>query len=449
MHRGVYLVLILWVVVVCGQEAGSFKPSRDAFYRTPENISDYSPGEVIKSRSLRYILSIPNLDSQHQILYRTTDSHGNAIAAVTTVLVPDTPRWDRVVSYQYVINSASLNCSPSYELALGSYTITMHNLVQRKWVVVVPDYFGIEAAFGANIMSGNAILDSIRAIKVYQALGVSESAVVGLWGAGTASGVTAFAAERQPTYAPDVRLSGVVMFDLMANMTEYMLRRNSDFGSEVIPPWIMGLSREYPDIKNMTIDDLNPSDEPSFMKVEQNCQYQNNMDFAYEDILSQWKQGAAIFSDEKVSKIMNNLTCGGNKLDSPARIYANVDDPKVLISPMEKSITRYCKNKSTLEFIKMKDLRLAWVFDKLPPDDRKWNATFKFTLDPLNWLEDRFDGKNVKRECITTTAYQRSRTTATATATTSATTSTSTGAATVDRLPKLTSLFVVLFPLVL
>jgi hypothetical protein len=444
MRKSLYLVLILLVAGVFAQEAGSYKPSRDAFYRTPENISDYSPGDVIKSRKLRYVLAIPNLDSQYQILYRTTDTYGNAVAAVTTMLVPHHPQLDRIVSYQYVINSASLNCSPSYELALGSYTVTMHNLVQRKWIVAIPDYFGIKAAFGANAMSGQAVLDSIRAIKAYKVVGVPDSAAACLWGVGTASGVTAFAAELQPAYAPDVHLSGAVMIDLVANMTGYMLERNSDFGSEVIPPWIMGLSREYPEIRGKTIDELNPSDQSSFMKVEGNCQYENNMDFAYEDVLSQWKSGADVFSDEKVSKIMDNLTCGAHGLAPPSRIYVNVDDPKVLIGPIEKSVTRYCKHMSTLEFIKMKDMKLAWVFNKLPSDDKKWNASFKFTLEPLDWIEDRFDGKGVKRECITTTSYQRSR----ATASTPAPTSSSTGTAKMNQPPQVflfTGLFVVFF----
>ncbi|KAA8916361.1 hypothetical protein TRICI_001504 [Trichomonascus ciferrii] len=444
MCRRLYLFLILLIVGAFAQEAGSYKPARDGFYRTPENITDYSPGEIINSRKLRYVLAIPNLDSQYQVLYRTTDSYGNAIAAVTTVLIPDHVRRDRIVSYQYVINSASLNCSPSYELALGSYTVTMHNLVQRKWIVSIPDYFGIEAAFGANVMSGQAILDSIRAIKSYKEFGVPNSASTCLWGTATASGVTAFAAELQPTYAPDVHLAGAIMLDLVANMTEYMLQRNSDFGSEVIPPWIMGLSREYPDIRDKTIDELNPSDESSFMKVKENCQYENNMEFADEDILSQWKLGADVFSDKKVSRIMDNLTCGGHGLAPPSRIYANVDDPKVLVGPIERAVTQYCNHRSTLKFIKMKDLKLAWIFDKLPSDDRRWDATYKFTLEPLDWIDDRFDGKSVNRECITTTSYQRSR--ATATASTSAPTSTSAGTATMNQSPQVllfTGLFIV------
>lgn len=62
---------------------------------------------------------ILNLNASHQVLYRTTDTFGNATATVTTLLVPYNADTTKLLSYQVAEDAACVNCAPSYALQAG------------------------------------------------------------------------------------------------------------------------------------------------------------------------------------------------------------------------------------------------------------------------------------------------------------------------------------------
>ncbi|KND93195.1 Lipase 1 [Tolypocladium ophioglossoides CBS 100239] len=84
-------------------------PSNDAFYACG---------------SCWAFCTIAVLESQasHQILYRTTDSLGNATATVLTVLVPHGADLAKVLSYQVAEDAATADCPPSHALQLAAAT---------------------------------------------------------------------------------------------------------------------------------------------------------------------------------------------------------------------------------------------------------------------------------------------------------------------------------------
>ena len=70
---------------------GPVIPSQDAFYSPPEGYGMTAPGTILRERPEPFpIAAFGNsisLYASHQLLYRTTDSFGNATATVTTLLV--------------------------------------------------------------------------------------------------------------------------------------------------------------------------------------------------------------------------------------------------------------------------------------------------------------------------------------------------------------------------
>ena len=111
-------------------------PSQDAFYTQPANISSYAPGDVINSRSiptnLNGLLSggpSPSIKAAYQYLYRTNDSLGNAIAAVTTLLVPYGADPSKLLAYQTAYDSANNDCSPSYAFQAGANTSATSDII--------------------------------------------------------------------------------------------------------------------------------------------------------------------------------------------------------------------------------------------------------------------------------------------------------------------------------
>ena len=98
-------------------------PSQDPWYDEPSNISDYTPGAVIRSRSvspqLESFLSLPvnvSVKATFQYLFRTTDSLGDAAASVVTLIEPYNSDPSKLLGYQAFYDSANVDCSPSYTM---------------------------------------------------------------------------------------------------------------------------------------------------------------------------------------------------------------------------------------------------------------------------------------------------------------------------------------------
>lgn len=96
-------------------------PSKDPFYEPPAGFQHAEPGTVLRSRDveLGFLGLVPQQIRAVQLLYRTTNRHGEPEASITTVLVPagHSHRQPRhVVSYQCAIDAVSPRCFPSYAL---------------------------------------------------------------------------------------------------------------------------------------------------------------------------------------------------------------------------------------------------------------------------------------------------------------------------------------------
>lgn len=98
-------------------------PSQDPWYRQPDDIGGYSAGDVIRSRQvppqLQSFLSLPvdvSVKSVTQYLFRTTDSLGEAVGSVATLIEPYNADPSKLLGYQAFYDSASVDCSPSYTL---------------------------------------------------------------------------------------------------------------------------------------------------------------------------------------------------------------------------------------------------------------------------------------------------------------------------------------------
>src|SRR5439155_925453 len=66
-------------------------PDDDPFYQPPPRYEESAPGSVLRSRTveLGFLGVLPQSFTAIQLLYRTTNLHGDPEVAVTTVLVPE------------------------------------------------------------------------------------------------------------------------------------------------------------------------------------------------------------------------------------------------------------------------------------------------------------------------------------------------------------------------
>lgn len=74
-------------------------PGEDPFYRPPPGLRAYPPGAVLRAREVKLQGAMqPELKAAYQLLYRTTNPAGQAVATVTTVMIPVSPARDHASS---------------------------------------------------------------------------------------------------------------------------------------------------------------------------------------------------------------------------------------------------------------------------------------------------------------------------------------------------------------
>lgn len=215
--------------------AGVLPPEQDPFYRPPANIASAAPGRIVASREVTTKLgALPVPVKSWQISYRSNSQASQPILAVTTLISP-TDEWKKpgkrpIVSYQFPEDSVGSACAPSYNIVRGKAGNPGTNrkvdvaqiapFLAEGWALAMPDHEGPQAYFGVGQESGPITLDGIRAVKSFtedQSIGADSP--VGMSGYSGGAQATGWAAQLQPTYAPDVKLIGAALGGLPADLT--------------------------------------------------------------------------------------------------------------------------------------------------------------------------------------------------------------------------------------
>ncbi|WP_169743024.1 lipase family protein [Knoellia subterranea] len=203
-----------------------------------------------------------------QLLYRSTNARGEAVANVTSILKPLTGvDPSRAVAYNSFYDSLNPEDSPSRSIAgnvsLGGVINTAEALFVKPlllagYTVVVADTQGPTANFAAGLGPeyGRMTLDSIRAATRSSATGLTSSTRFGMLGYSGGAIATNWAAALAPSYAPEVnaRLVGAASGGLLVKpSTNLKYVSGSLVWAGIAPLALTGLARAYDfDIKKYT-----------------------------------------------------------------------------------------------------------------------------------------------------------------------------------------------------
>jgi triacylglycerol lipase len=240
-------------------------PADDPFYDPPAGFQHAKPGTLLRSRDveLAFLGLIPQRIKATQLLYRTTDMHGHAEAAATTVIVPAERGKEAVtplVSYQCAIDAVTSRCFPSYALrrrAMAPGAIAQFELlliaaaVAEGWAVSVPDHEGRNGMWGAPYEPGYHVLDGVRAALDSERLGLSESAPIGLWGYSGGGLASAWAAEMSGSYAPELNIVGAVLGSPVGDLGHTFRRLNGTYMSGLPALVVAALADIYPELNRV------------------------------------------------------------------------------------------------------------------------------------------------------------------------------------------------------
>ncbi|KAL2201861.1 LIP-domain-containing protein [Sarocladium strictum] len=374
-------------------------PSDDGFYKVPQNIASFANGAVIRHRKTpNQIASLGkfplNLASAHQILYKTMDSLDQPTATVLTVLIPHFADTRKILSYQTAEDASNINCAPSYAFQLESGAALVNTVPQgellliqaaleKRWIVIVPDYEGPKGAFLSNKLAGHAILDGIRAsLKSGSFTGIDakNKPTTTLWGYSGGGQASMWAAELQPVYAPELQIAGLAAGGVISKISTVLDMVNGKESAGLLAVGLHGLSHQYSEIKSIIDKNIRPASRANYTKANNQCSSDNLAYFAGEDVLGWFKNPDLIRQDKTAKSIMSSNDLGQRAPKVPMFIYKGVQDEISPISEADVLIASYCARGSIIQYER----------------DRTANHSLMAIAGApaaLWWLQDRMEGR--------------------------------------------------------
>jgi hypothetical protein len=230
-------------------------PTDDPFYRAPDKLGAFRPGEVLEGRpvQVRGVRHVIEADAWH-VKFRSTDVEGAPSWGVATVMIPRRRFVGPVrplLSYQCAIDALGATADPSYTLRRGDQLefpfIAL--ALRRGWAVVTTDFNGPQHAFGAYPLVSRFVLDGIRAAICFEPAGFDATTPIGLWGYSGGALATLFAVEKQAAYAPELNLVGAAGGGAGADITSSpQMFEDGNLLSGIPFCAVIGVSRGFPDV---------------------------------------------------------------------------------------------------------------------------------------------------------------------------------------------------------
>lgn len=341
-------------------------PSSDPFYKPPAGFESQPLGAILRSRPFTAAnLNLNPTDTNTtQLLYRTQDVHGNAIATVTSIFVPPNAKPNKFVSFQIAEDSAFFDCSPSYNFQLNGQSPTnpivdfeavlLQAYVNSGYTVVAPDHEGPDACFGAGRLEAFATLDGMRAAQ--QWLGGKQSIVgVGYSGGAIATG---WAAGLHPTYAPELDVKGWALGGTPANLTGTFVFLGKTLFSGFTIGAIDGLNK--PTSYQANLDPLlksvfTPYGQSRLDYANANCGPSDIFSFSEQTVQSTDVQtlGPAIIYRPEVIYVLGQQLMGANASETPTApvfMYHASDDEIIPYANASTLYNSWCSKGAKVHF---------------------------------------------------------------------------------------------------
>ncbi|MGW0040953.1 lipase family protein [Rhodococcus sp. NPDC003348] len=379
------------------------------FYAPPRAAYEaLAPGEVIAVRpvTVANLSVVPvNVDAW-QLSYRSTDTRGEPVAAVTTVLKPRGPARDggRLVSFQMAEDSTAQYCAPSYALQLGSVPapitgsavipaefLSAQAALAQGWTVAVPDYQGPNSAYAAGPLGARLTLDGVRAAQRFAPLELpGNDTRVGLWGYSGGAIATGHAAELHPSYAPELNVVGVAMGGVPADLSALLNNADNAAPAGLILGAVLGLGREYPDFQQFLDERMNPLGRALTAAKNPLC-------VAYHAALVPFANNKGMLDvpgdplDEPVVRsVIDRTRMGGSVPTAPMYVYQSNPDWIVPVGQVNTLVDDYCRDPAA---------RVQYTRDHFSE-----HLSLEATAAPsaLLWMRDRLAGAPVEPGCRTT-----------------------------------------------
>ncbi|KAJ5751772.1 hypothetical protein N7520_008689 [Penicillium odoratum] len=207
---------------------------------------------------------------------------GGAVASVVTLFEPHNSDPTNLLDYQTYYDSSNVDCSPSYTRQTDSDDLSASNAsldipfigtaLNLGWWVYTTDYEGLKAQYTAGLQSGQAVLDSTRAVlHAGPSLGLSHNSRYVLWGYSGGALAACWTAELQPSYAPDLQFAGIAVGGTVPNIDSVLRTINNGSSAGLAFSGIYGQARAYPDMTGWLEGSLLEGRREDFFSIASGC----------------------------------------------------------------------------------------------------------------------------------------------------------------------------------
>jgi pimeloyl-ACP methyl ester carboxylesterase len=385
------LGLVALVVAVAGpaatgSAAGKFPreaPAGDAFYR-PRGLRSGRPGEVIWTAPI----IAPAGSRGWKILYhsRALDGHDIAVSGVVIVPTSKTPSGGRpVVSWAHGTHGLADACAPSKALDIAYRIPGIKDFIKRGDIVVATDYEGLgtpgEHPYLVGESEARGTLDIVRAVR--QMPGSKANASTLVYGHSQGGQAALFAAQIAPSYAPELRLLGVVAVAPVADVTAMVPLATTVpvlLGYDVMTA--VGFRAAYPNVDLSTV--LGPQALNNLNVVDQRCS---------DDVVDYFAQYAPSqvvahnpLDVPVLAQLLRQDTAGGSHTAAPQLIVQGDRDALVPKTVTDRYVHRACSQGDQLLY-------------RVYPGQDHVTARDVSVHDVEAWLAARLAGKSAPSSC--------------------------------------------------
>ncbi len=398
------MVLALSVVVVLLAPSGASAapvegPPGSAFYTPPTATPTGSAGELVWYRpaTVNLNVTLPS-NKAWTVLYQSTDQHGKPDWVTGTVIVPSakwTGKGERpVVTYAEGTQGLAHQCAPSLQMAEGTEYDggAIIESLKKGYAVAVTDYQGYTngavPTYTAGKAEGQAVLDAVRASREVPGSGIGAGAPVIVWGYSQGGQAAGWAAELQPSYAPDVKMVGLAAGGVPANLQAIGEFDNASVGTAFGLDGLIGLSTAYPEEFSLA-SISNSAGVEAAGKLLGECAIQSLAEFRDVNV-DQYTAGNKTLQQLEaehpaIEKVLDEQQLGTKSVPVPVYHYHGLEDEFVPVAQDVALHQAWCS------------LGVSDDFQLYPGDHLLTDPTAIANV--IKWIEERLAGKKAPSTC--------------------------------------------------
>ncbi|MFJ9174763.1 lipase family protein [Streptomyces sp. NPDC102360] len=392
-----------------------------AFYNPPAELPGAN-GSLIRSEGLPLALSLPGLHGPlpgkaTRIMYKTTDSNGKP-AASTGAYIEPSAKWRGsgprpLVALAPGTQGQGDQCAASMglehplringqTLVAGYEDLAIYRLLAKGVAVVVTDYIGLGTTdrlhtYVNRLDEAHAVLDAVRAARALKDATITSGSRVGLFGYSQGGGATAAAAELQPTYAPDVTLSGTYAGAPPADLAA---TTKAIDGTDLVGAlgWSLnGFLQSEPELRAIADKYLNDKGRAALKDLSTACVGDAILGYSSKKSSAWTKDGQTlediIKAEPRLQEFLNQQRIGTIEPQSPVRVATGVSDNLVPHGQARQLAVDWCGRGAQVTYkpVSIPDVGRALINHFAPLLTDQGPA--------INWLTDRLSGEPATSTC--------------------------------------------------